>query len=108
MNTQCGIAQKPAKGATRGWQSNATLVFNYEKDDNSVPTFACAYTLGRYSLLVLLRMEGNQDAKFRLRVPLRVACMGRPRPLRAAEAGDLHASMYFEEMDAMPPTYTAQ
>lgn len=60
---------------------------------------------------MLLRMEGHQDAKFRLRVPLQVAYKGRPRPLWAAEAEGVQtgpgASMYFEEMDGVPPTYTA-
>ncbi|RMJ25197.1 hypothetical protein PHISP_03921, partial [Aspergillus sp. HF37] len=97
--------------SARGWQSNATLIYTYERDDYLVPTFACTYASRRYSLSMLLRMDGYGDAKFRLRVPLQIISVRTSDALETASQSDGICQRYTDgaypdEMNGLPPVYT--
>lgn len=98
--------------AARGWQSNATLVFNYAEADHLVPTFAFAFASRRYSLSMMVRMDGYQNARFRLRVPLQVVYTEGTRHGRACEAETARSGhserMHTEGTEHLPPMYTAE
>ncbi|KAI9369671.1 hypothetical protein BJX61DRAFT_545355 [Aspergillus egyptiacus] len=88
-----------------GWRSVAKLVYTYDSEHWPVPTFSGAFTSRRYTLIVMVRLEGLGDPKFRFRVPLQITCG--TSPLETSHDFGARARIRTGSEDVGPlPSYT--
>ncbi|PYH92271.1 hypothetical protein BO71DRAFT_383909 [Aspergillus ellipticus CBS 707.79] len=67
------------------WESTTRLVFPWDLHEYLAPTFTCPFASKRYSLRVLVHIDGPRDTGFRLQVPLHVSYAKKERETPSAD-----------------------
>ncbi|OOG00300.1 hypothetical protein ASPCADRAFT_502646 [Aspergillus carbonarius ITEM 5010] len=97
------------------WESTAHLIFTFDHPEYIPPTFTHPYVSRRYSLSIVINVDGSRDGNFGLQVPVHVSYdrRGQDSDLSVCEDVRVHLDtdpdpdLWLESGSTIPPPYMA-